>query len=54
MGLSAELAGSAVRFSLGRETTEQDIDLAGAIVGRIIDRISTKSRTQKELQGAAS
>jgi cysteine desulfurase len=54
MGLSAELAGAAVRFSLGRETTEDDIDRAGVIVGRVIDRITTaKSRTQRELQGAA-
>ena len=54
MGLSAELAGAAVRFSLGRETTEQEIDRAGAIVGRVIDRISSaESRTQRELQGAA-
>jgi cysteine desulfurase len=54
MGLSAEAAGAAVRFSLGRETTEQDIDLGGAIVGRVIDRIlSTGSRMRNELQGAA-
>jgi cysteine desulfurase len=39
MGLSAELAGAAVRFSLGRETTETEIDRAGAIVGRVIDRV---------------
>jgi cysteine desulfurase len=39
MGLSAELAGAAVRFSLGRETTEDEIDRAGASVGRVIDRI---------------
>jgi cysteine desulfurase len=54
MGLSGELASSAVRFSLGRETTEQDIESAGAIIGRVIDRVSSAgSRTQKELQGAA-
>jgi cysteine desulfurase len=54
MGLSAEMAGAAVRFSLGRETTEQEIDRAGATVGRVIDRISSaESRTQRELQGAA-
>ena len=54
MGLPVELAGAAVRFSLGRETTEQDIDRAGATVGRVINRISSaKSRTQRELQGAA-
>jgi cysteine desulfurase len=39
MGLPAEMAGAAVRFSLGRETTEQEIDRTGAIVGRIIGRI---------------
>jgi cysteine desulfurase len=53
MGLSAELAGGAVRFSLGRETTEQEIDRAGAIVGRIIDRISATRRKHEHLQGAA-
>lgn len=54
MGLSAEAAGGAVRFSLGRETTEQDIDRGGAIVGRVIDRIfSTRSRTEKELHEKA-
>jgi cysteine sulfinate desulfinase/cysteine desulfurase-like protein len=41
MGLSAKLAGAAVRFSLGHETTEQDIDRAGTIVGRVIDRIQS-------------
>lgn len=39
MGLSAEIAGGAVRFSLGRGTTEQEIDRAGAIVARVIDRV---------------
>ncbi|HSP44995.1 MAG TPA: cysteine desulfurase family protein [Chthoniobacterales bacterium] len=54
MGLSAEMAGAAVRFSLGRETSERDIDSAGAIVRRIIDRVSSaRSRSQEELQGAA-
>jgi cysteine desulfurase len=53
MGLSAELAGGAVRFSLGRESTEQEIDRVGAIVGRIIDRISATRRKHEQLQGAA-
>ena len=39
MGLPLELAGAAVRFSLGRETTEEEIERAAAIVGRVIDRI---------------
>jgi len=49
MGLSAELARAAVRFSLGRETTEQEIDRAGATVGRVIDRVrSAKSERRDE------
>ncbi len=49
MGVSAELAGAAVRFSLGRETTEQEIDGAGATVGRIVDRIrSARSERRNE------
>ena len=39
MGLPAELAGAAVRFSLGRETTEEEIDRAAMIVGRVINRV---------------
>jgi cysteine desulfurase len=39
MGLPAALAGSAVRFSLGRETTQQEIEQAGEIVGRVMKRI---------------
>jgi cysteine desulfurase len=39
MGLPATLAGSAVRFSLGRETTEQEIEDAGEIVGRVMERL---------------
>lgn len=39
MSLPAELAGAAVRFSLGRETTSDDIDRAGEIIGRVINRI---------------
>ena len=54
MGLPASLASSAIRFSLGHETTEQQIEEAGAIVGRIIDRLSSVSAgTRRELQGAA-
>jgi cysteine desulfurase len=39
MGLPASLASSAIRFSLGCETTEQQIDEAAAIVGRVLGRI---------------
>jgi len=49
MGLPAELAGAAVRFSLGHETTEQEIDRAGATVGRVIDRVrSARSKHRNE------
>ena len=41
MGLPAELAGAAVRFSLGRETTEEEIDRAVSVIGRVINRVSS-------------
>jgi cysteine desulfurase len=54
MGLPADLAGAAVRFSLGRETSEQEIDRTGKIVGEVIDRISSSTfRRHEQLQGAA-
>jgi cysteine desulfurase len=54
MGSPASLAGSAVRFSLGRETNEQEIDQAGVIIGWVINRISSASAgRRRELQGAA-
>jgi len=54
MGVPAALAGSAVRFSLGYETTEAEIDRAGDIIARIMNRISsTRAGTRQELQGAA-
>lgn len=53
MGLAPELAAGAVRFSLGRDTTGQEIDRAAAITGEVINRISsTGSRTHDQLQGA--
>lgn len=54
MGLSSELAGSAVRFSLGRETTQEEIDRTGSIVAEVINRVSSsKAGRNAELQGAA-
>lgn len=47
MGLPAALAGSAVRFSLGHETTEEEIDRAGEIVARVIHRISSASSSRR-------
>ena len=54
MGLPASLAGSAVRFSLGHETTREEIDRTGLIVAKIINRVSSsKAGRNAELQGAA-
>ena len=54
MGLPAELAGAAVRFSLGRETTENEIERAGNIVANVIARISSAvTPIYEQLQGAA-
>jgi cysteine desulfurase len=39
MGLPAELAGAAVRFSLGRETNDDEINRAGEIIGHVINRV---------------
>ena len=54
MGLPASLASSAVRFSLGHETTEDEIDRAGDVIARSMNRISSTSAGRlQELQGAA-
>ena len=39
MGLPERLASSAVRFSLGQGTTEEDIERAGDIVARVMNRL---------------
>ena len=52
MGLSTDLAGAAVRFSLGRGTTAEEISEAAAIVARVIARIRPANRKVNELQGA--
>ena len=49
MGLPESLASSAVRFSLGHETTEDEIDRAGNIIARIMNRMaSAKSSARTE------
>ena len=52
MGLPTELASSAVRFSLGREMTEQEIDRAGEIVARVVQRISRSRSAPAEAYAA--
>jgi cysteine sulfinate desulfinase/cysteine desulfurase-like protein len=39
MGLSVERARSAVRFSLGKQTTAEEIDAAGNVVAEIVERL---------------
>ena len=41
MGLPKSLASSAVRFSLGHETTGEEIDRTGAIISRVMDRLTS-------------
>jgi cysteine desulfurase len=43
MGLPADLAGAAVRLSLGRQTTDEEINRAAEIVGRVINRVRSAS-----------
>jgi cysteine desulfurase len=40
MGLPLSLADSAVRFSLGHETTEEDVERAGDSIAKIMNRLS--------------
>lgn len=42
MGLPDELASSAVRFSFGRSTTDEEIDQACQIIGTIVNRLRNK------------
>jgi cysteine desulfurase len=53
MGLSASLAASAVRFSLGQGTTGSEIERAATIVADVVRRISPAPRRHEKLQGAA-
>lgn len=41
MGLPAELAGPSVRFSLGRDTTAEDIDRVLEVFPRVVERVRT-------------
>jgi cysteine desulfurase len=54
MGLSASLAGSAIRFSLGQGTTGNEIERATTIVADVVRRISPAPRRHEKLQGAAA
>ena len=51
MGLPPTLASSAVRFSLGHETTAEEIERAGEIIARIMKRVSS-TETKKQVYAA--
>jgi len=46
MGLPMERAKSAVRFSLGKHTTAQEIEKAAEAIGRIVERLSSLRKKQ--------
>ena len=48
MGLPRELATSAIRFSLGKQTTAAEIEAAGEAVGRTMQRLFTTMRKSSE------
>jgi cysteine desulfurase len=43
MGLPVERATSAIRFSVGKQTTEEEIDAAGKALQRVFERFARKS-----------
>jgi cysteine desulfurase len=46
MGLSTERAGSAVRFSLGKQNTSEEIKKAGRAIARVLSRLTTSKTSQ--------
>jgi cysteine desulfurase len=48
MGLSTELASSAVRFSLGKPTTAEEIDIVGAAITRVLARLKSVARIPEQ------
>jgi cysteine desulfurase len=52
MGLSMELASSAVRFSLGKQTTADEIERAADAIARIFERLA-KTKTKSDTYAVA-
>ena len=44
MGAAPDAATSAIRFSLGKQTTEAEIEETSRIVARVISRLSASER----------
>ena len=52
MGANAEAARSAVRFSLGKQTSGEEIEAAGQAIDRSLERLAASRRQTDELQYA--
>jgi cysteine desulfurase len=46
LGCDEAAAKSAIRFSVGKDTTEQDIDRVLEVLPRIVNRVRTAARSQ--------
>jgi cysteine desulfurase len=53
MGLPMERASSAIRFSLGKHTTAQEIEKAAHAIGKIVERLSSLKKKQSEKYAVA-
>ena len=53
MGAPGESATSAVRFSLGKQTTESEIEAAGQAIGRVLARLTAARQKNEARQYAA-
>jgi cysteine desulfurase len=53
MGLPVERASSAIRFSLGKHTTAQEIEKAAQAIGEIVERLSSLKKKQSEKYAVA-
>ncbi len=52
MGAPQRIASSAIRFSLGKQTTEEEIDGTGVAIERVLNRL-TSARTKRETYAVA-
>jgi len=53
MGLPMQSASSAIRFSLGKHTTPQEIEKAAQAIGKIVERLSSLKKKQSEKYAVA-
>jgi cysteine desulfurase len=51
MGISHEVAHGSIRFSLGRDTTEEDIDYVLEVLPPIIEKLRSYSPLYRKAKG---